>query len=234
MKCDICAAPATLQATIEGAQLTVCGSCARSAKDARPLPRPRVTKQPRLRPSHTEIRSKKITVIVSDYAKGTITKNLMEKLIKLCMEKKKIVVVDPKPNHKEFYKYATLISPNHKEAHKMTGFADDEDSKGDVEKMGKFLLEDLKSNVLITRGEKGMSLFEKNGKITHIPTFAKEVFDIVGAGDTSVATLTLALAADASFEEAAIIANHAAGITVGKVGTSTVSIEELKMSIENG
>ena len=78
-----------------------------------------------------------------------------------------------------------------------------------------------------------MSLFEKDGKITHIPTFAKEVYDIVGAGDTSVATVALALASGADFEEAAIIANHAAGITVGKVGTSTVSIEELKESIEN-
>ena len=103
----------------------------------------------------------------------------------------------------------------------------------DIEKMGKTLLEELDSNILITRGEKGMSLFEKNDKITHIPTFAKEVFDIIGAGDTSVATLTLALASGASLEEAAIIANYAAGITVGKVGTSTVSLEELKKSIED-
>ena len=79
-----------------------------------------------------------------------------------------------------------------------------------------------------------MSLFEIGGKTTNIPTFAKEVYDIVGAGDTSVAILALALASGASFEQAAIIANHAAGITVGKVGTSTVSIEELEKSIENG
>ena len=181
--------------------------------------------------------SKKINdidaIIISDYAKGVITKNLMEKLIRLCKEKNKIIVVDPKPKHKEFYKNATLITPNHTEAYQMSGFLD-EPSDTDVEKIGKQLLEDLNSTVLITKGEKGMSLFEKNGKVTSIPTFAKEVYDIIGAGDTSVATVALALASGSSFEEAAIIANHAAGITVGKVGTSTVSIDELKESIENG
>jgi len=172
-------------------------------------------------------------IIISDYAKGTITSSLMEKLIALCKEKNKIIVVDPKPKHKDFYKNATLITPNHKEAHEMTGLAEDEPSDVDIDNMGKKLLEELNSTILITKGEKGMSLFEKDGKITNIPTFAKEVFDIVGAGDTSAATLTLALASGASFEEAATIANHAAGITVGKVGTSTVSIEELRKSIEN-
>ena len=181
--------------------------------------------------------SKKIdeidAIIVSDYAKGTITKNLMEKLIELCNKKNKIIVIDPKPKHKNLYKNSTLITPNLKEAHEMISFLEEEPST-DADKIGKQLLKELNSNVLITKGEKGMSLFEKNGKITSIPTFAKEVYDIIGAGDTSVATVTLALASGASFEEAAIIANHAAGITVGKIGTSTVSIDELKKSIENG
>ncbi|MDP6138648.1 MAG: D-glycero-beta-D-manno-heptose-7-phosphate kinase [Candidatus Woesearchaeota archaeon] len=172
-------------------------------------------------------------IIISDYAKGTITKNLMEKLIALCKEKNKIVVIDPKPKHKGFYKNATLITPNHKEAHEMTGLAEEYLSDVDIEKMGKKLLGELNSTILITKGEKGMSLFEKDEKVTIIPTFAKEVYDIVGAGDTSAATLTLALASGASFGEAAVIANHAAGITVGKIGTSTVSIEELRKSIEN-
>ena len=157
----------------------------------------------------------------------------MEKLIVLCKEKNKIIVIDPKPKHKDFYKNATLITPNHKEAHEMTGFAEKELLDIDIEKIGKQLLEDLNSNILITKGEKGMSLFKQDGKTINIPTFAKEVYDIVGAGDTSVAILTLALASKATFEEAAIIANHAAGITVGKIGTSTVKIEELKKSIEN-
>ena len=173
-------------------------------------------------------------IIISDYAKGTITKNLMEKLIAICKEKNKIIVIDPKPKHKHFYKNATLITPNHKEAYEMTDFAEEEASDTDIEHIGKKLLEELNSTILITKGEKGMSLFEKGGKTTSIPTFAKEVYDIVGAGDTSAATLTLALASGASFEEAAIIANHAAGITVGKIGTSTVSIEELRKSIEDG
>ena len=171
-------------------------------------------------------------IIVSDYAKGTITKNLMEKLILLCKGKNRIIVVDPKPKHRDFYKNATLITPNHKEANEMANLAEDAED-ADIEMTGKKLLEEMNSTILITRGEKGMSLFEKNGKITNIPTFAKEVYDIVGAGDTSVATVALALASGADFEEAAIIANHAAGITVGKVGTSTVSIEELKESVEN-
>jgi len=174
------------------------------------------------------------TIIISDYAKGTITKNLMEKFIALCKEKNKIIIVDPKPKHKDFYKNATLITPNHKEALEMTGFAEEETSETDIENMGKKLLEELNSTVLITKGEKGMSLFEKDGKTTNIQTFAKEIYDIVGAGDTSVATLAIALASGATFEEAANIANHAAGITVGKIGTSTVNIEELKKSIENG
>jgi len=173
-------------------------------------------------------------IIISDYAKGTITKNLMERLMIKCKEKNKIIVVDPKPEHKEFYKDVTLITPNHTEAHKMTGYEEKDNADEEIESIGKKLMEELQSNLLITRGEKGMSLFEKEGKTTHIPTFAKEVYDIVGAGDTSVATLTLALTSGASFEEAAIIANHAAGITVGKIGTSTVNIEELKKSIENG
>ena len=172
-------------------------------------------------------------IIVSDYAKGVITKSLMEKLITLCKEKDKIIVTDPKPGHKEFYKDSTLITPNQTEACQMTNLPEEEIKAAEVEKMGKRLLKELNSTVLITKGEKGMSLFEKNGKITSIPTFAKEVYDIIGAGDTSVATLTLALASQASFEDAAIIANHAAGITVGKIGTSTVSTEELKESIEN-
>ena len=157
----------------------------------------------------------------------------MDRIIELCNKKNKIVVVDPKPKHMKFYKNVTLITPNHSEAHQMTGYAEEEYLDENIEKMGDKLMKDLNSNILITKGEKGMSLFEKDGKTTNIPTFAKEVYDIVGAGDTSVATLALALSSGATFEEAAIIANHAAGITVGKIGTSTVSVDELEKSIKN-
>jgi D-glycero-beta-D-manno-heptose-7-phosphate kinase len=176
-------------------------------------------------------------IAVSDYAKGTITKHLMDKLIEICNKKNKIIIVDPKPKHRALYKNCTLITPNLKEACEMARLSEDDSAAtddDDVENIGKKLLKDLDCNVLITKGERGMSLFEKDGREQHIPTFAKEVYDIVGAGDTVVAGVILALVSGASFEDAAIIANYAAGIKVGKVGTSTVSAEELKKSIENG
>lgn len=171
-------------------------------------------------------------IAISDYSKGVITENLMIHLTQLCAKRNKVIVVDPKPCHKEFYRGSTLISPNHKEAIEMAGLAIEENNNENINKIGKKLIETLETNILITRGEKGMSLFEKNGQIIHIPTYAKEVFDIIGAGDTVVASLTLALASGATLKEAAIIANHAAGITVGKIGTTTVTYEELKKSIQ--
>lgn len=169
-------------------------------------------------------------IIISDYAKGVITKNLAEQLIKLANEKKKIVIIDPKPRHKDFYKNATLITPNNNEACEMLNV---EEENENIIKVGKKLLERLNAPLIITKGEKGMTIFEKNGEITNIPTKAKEVYDIVGAGDTVVATLALALASNATLKEAATLANYAAGITVGKVGTSTVKVEEIKQAMED-
>jgi len=170
-------------------------------------------------------------IIISDYAKGIITKNLAEQLIKLANEKKRVIVIDPKPKHKDFYKNATLITPNNDEACEMLNVEEKDDNA--LINVGKKLLEDLNSPLIITRGEKGMAIFEKNSEITNIPTKAKEVYDIVGAGDTVVATLALALASNATLKEAATIANYAAGVTVGKVGTSTTTIEEIKKTLED-
>lgn len=170
-------------------------------------------------------------VVVSDYAKGTIVKSLMENLKEMCSKSNTLLIVDPKPEHKAYYNNVTLITPNTSEAKKMVGLNEEDEEY--IDKIGKQLMHELNSNILITRSEKGMSLFEMDGRTLNIPTFAKEVYDIIGAGDTSVAALTLALASGASLEESAMIANHAAGITVGKVGTSTVTVEELKRSIEN-
>ncbi len=170
-------------------------------------------------------------IIISDYAKGIITQNLAEQLIRLVNEKNKIIIIDPKPEHKNFYKNATLITPNNKEACEMIDI--EEGNSDDIIKAGKKLLEDLNTSLIITKGEKGMSIFEKNAEVTNIPTKAKEVYDIIGAGDTVVATLALALASNASLKEAATLANHAAGITVGKIGTSTVTVDEIKKSIED-
>ncbi len=173
-------------------------------------------------------------VIISDYAKGTITHGLMQSLKILCSKNSIPLIVDPKPEHKEFYKGVTLITPNTAEAKKMAGLSEEASEESeDIEIIGKKLLKDLDSNILITRSEKGMSLFEKDGKTLNIPTYAKQVYDIIGAGDTSVAALALALVSGANLEQAAIIANHAAGITVAKVGTSTVTADELERSIEN-
>ncbi len=157
-------------------------------------------------------------VIISDYAKGVITKNLVEEIKEIA--KNKIIIADPKPKHKDFYKDVSLVTPNIKEAKEMTEKEEN-------------LIKELNSPILITKGEKGMSLYEKDGNITNIPTKAKEVYDVSGAGDTVVATLALALSSNATLKQAAIIANHAAGITVGKLGTSTVSIEEIKNSLKD-
>lgn len=170
-------------------------------------------------------------IIISDYTKGMITKNIVSNINKLAKQNNKLLVVDPKPMHKEFYKGVTLITPNYKEALAMLNL--EETHKISIEDLGKTLLRELNSTILITRGEAGMSLFEKNGSIIHIPTVAKEVYDVSGAGDTVVATLTLAITSGATFKQAAIIANHAAGIVVGKVGTATLTLEELKHSLEN-
>lgn len=169
-------------------------------------------------------------VVVSDYAKGVITPEICDVLIQMSKEHNKAVIVDPKPKHLNLYSNVTLITPNNAEASEMTNIEDGSDES--VLEIGSKLLKYLNANVLITRGEKGMSLFEKNSKITHIPAKAREVYSLIGAGDTVVAALALALASDANFEEAAALANIAAGIKVGKIGTASVGIEEMKKGIE--
>ena len=172
--------------------------------------------------------SKIDVVIISDYAKGLITKTLMQGIIRIAKQNNVDIIVDPKPKHVQYYRNVTLVTPNHKEACEMIGI---EKKNNSLEKTGREISRMLNANILITRGEKGMTLFEAS-KITNIPTKAKEVYDVTGAGDTVVAALGLAMGAKASLKQAAIIANHAAGITVGKVGASTVSLKELKKSVE--
>ena len=170
-------------------------------------------------------------IVISDYAKGVITEKTMQKVMELAAHPQKRVVIDPKPSHKSLYRNATVISPNHLEAFQMAG--EDPEETGRVDEVGMKLLRELDSNILITRGEKGMSLYEKSGKITSVPTYAQEVYDIIGAGDAVVATLALGLGSGLTLKEAAILANHAAGIVVRKVGTSTASVEELEQSVQN-
>lgn len=167
-------------------------------------------------------------IVISDYAKGLITNTLVKKLLELAKTRTVPVIVDPKPKHSEFYKDVTLITPNHKEACEMVGC---DVKNSELESVAEKLSKQLNTTVLITRGEKGMLLC-KDKKIINIPTKAKEVYDVTGAGDTVIGALALSLGLKASAEDSAILANYAAGITVGKVGTTTVSRAELTKTIE--
>ncbi|MFH0947965.1 MAG: D-glycero-beta-D-manno-heptose-7-phosphate kinase [Elusimicrobiota bacterium] len=165
-------------------------------------------------------------VLISDYGKGVVTQKVISEIIRLTKKYKKIVTVDPKIEHFSRYKFVDCLTPNIYEAMDGMGVSKLKD-ENDLKNLGKKILEKLKCrSVIITRGENGMTLFEKE-KITHIPTTAKEVFDVTGAGDTVIAVLTLALSCGASLIEASQIANYAAGIVVGKLGTATVSSKEL-------
>jgi rfaE bifunctional protein kinase chain/domain len=172
-------------------------------------------------------------IVLSDYCKGVVTSGLVRDIVKLAKKHEVIVTVDPKVSHFGMYSGVTILTPNITEA--SIGSKIEIDSEQSLLKAGKLLIKRLKCDaVLITRGEQGMSLFDHIGKVTHIPTVAREVFDVTGAGDTVISTLTLAMASGASMVDAARISNYAAGIVVGVVGTSTVKPEELKQRIIQG
>ena len=161
-------------------------------------------------------------VILSDYNKGLLTKSLSQKIINLCRENNVIITVDPKPKNISNFVGASSITPNKKEAYA----AVDANALENIDIVGEKLKKKYNlDTVLITRSEEGMTLYDK--EIHNIPTYAKEVYDVTGAGDTVISVFTLAKAAGATWEEAAKIANAAGGIVVGKIGTSTVSEKEL-------
>ena len=165
-------------------------------------------------------------VVVSDYAKGVVTSSLMADLVRLTSSRRIPLAVDPKVEHFSYYKGVTVVTPNHLEATQAAGLHGDDDRV--VAEAGETIRQRLGCHsVLVTRGERGMSLFESDGTSLHIPTTARQVYDVTGAGDTVVATLALALATGASIKDAAVLANHAAGIVVGMVGTATVTPQQL-------
>jgi rfaE bifunctional protein kinase chain/domain len=169
-------------------------------------------------------------IIISDYSKGLITRTLIRKILALT-DSKKFVSVDPKIGHFDYYSGVSLITPNINEASFGSGI-DIVDEKT-LASAGKTLLKKLRCKaVIITRGDEGMSLFEKSGKVTHISTCAREVYDVSGAGDTVIAALTLSHSAGAGLKDAAIIANHAAGVVVGKIGTAVATCEEILESMK--
>ncbi len=176
---------------------------------------------------YAESRMRELTcLVVSDYAKGVVTAGLMAELVRLAALQKVPIIVDPKVEHFGFYKGVTLITPNHLEATQGAGLHGDDDQT--IREAGEILRKRLGcESVLVTRGEKGMSLFEGNNESWHIPTQAQQVYDVTGAGDTVVSTLALALSTGASTREAAMLANQAAGIVVGMIGTATVSAKQL-------
>jgi D-glycero-beta-D-manno-heptose-7-phosphate kinase len=170
-------------------------------------------------------------IVISDYAKGVITQKLVAGLVKFARKNNIPVSVDPKVGHFDYYKGVTVVTPNNLEASQGSGIDITDDAA--LLSAGKKLMDRFKSDaVLITRGEYGMSLFERGKEPVHIPTVAKDVYDVTGAGDTVIAVFTLALAVGASMHEAALIANHAAGIVVGEVGTATVKPEQLRKSFK--
>ena len=178
-------------------------------------------------------------VIVGDYGKGVVTQPLLNELKTLCRDHGIWLSLDPKPVHHLNLSNLSLITPNRKEAFELADLPDDTknaDPFADKNLMlvAERLLQELRPAVLlITLGELGMLLCQRGHKPFHIPTVAQEVFDVSGAGDTVIATFTLAIASGASPVEAAILSNYAAGIVVGKVGTATTNPGELLKSLQH-
>jgi len=178
-------------------------------------------------------------VIVGDYGKGVVTQPLLNEIKSLCHARGVWLSLDPKPVHLLNLSGLSLITPNRKETFELAGLPDETRQANPLADKNLMLaaerlLNELRPAVLlVTLGELGMLLCQRGQKPFHIPTVAQEVFDVSGAGDTVIATFTLAIAAGASPLEAAILSNHAAGIVVGKIGTATTTPEELLKSFEN-
>jgi rfaE bifunctional protein kinase chain/domain len=164
-------------------------------------------------------------LVVSDYDKGVVTPRILSEILPLAYPRIP-VLVDPKIRNFDSYKPATLVTPNHHEALRLTN--SEEDTDEGLMTAARQIRQRLSCDaVLITRGDRGMMLVEGDHDPVCVETAAREVFDVTGAGDTVIATLATAMAAGASMKEAAVLANHAAGIVVGKLGTATATAEEL-------
>jgi D-beta-D-heptose 7-phosphate kinase/D-beta-D-heptose 1-phosphate adenosyltransferase len=172
-------------------------------------------------------------LVLSDYAKGTLTHDVCAAVIALARAAGKPVIADPKSDDFAKYAGATLITPNAAEMRIATGIEPVLDDEAVAAGRYGLTRTDLDA-ILITRGQKGMTLVPRHGEAVHIRSAGRDVYDVVGAGDTVVATMAVALAAGARLEVAARIANTAAGIVVGKQGTSVVSPDELVMELRSG
>ncbi len=165
-------------------------------------------------------------IILQDYNKGVLTEFLIDEIIKLANENKKIITVDPKFINFKNYKNVTVFKPNRKETENILGIRIQSDN--DISIAGNNLLNMLNAKyILLTLGDKGLTLFEKGKSEIKIPTKARKVADVSGAGDTVISTLTLALSCGATIEESAYIANYAAGIVCGEIGIVPIEKEKL-------
>jgi rfaE bifunctional protein kinase chain/domain len=164
-------------------------------------------------------------LVISDYDKGVITPRILAEVLPLAYPRMP-VLIDPKIRNFNAYRPATLVTPNHYEALRMSNL--EEDSEEGLFQAARAIRASLGCDgVLITRGDRGMMLVESDGAAVFVQTAAREVYDVTGAGDTVIATLAAALAAGASMTEAAVLANQAAGIVVGKLGTAVATAEEI-------
>lgn len=167
-------------------------------------------------------------VVISDYDKGVVSRGLTRTVLRLAAKHQVPVIAAPKPLHFSFFRGVRVIVPNKKETEGIIGKVLEREN--DLLDAGKVLAKRSAAPILITRGKDGMSLFE-NGSVRHIPSAAREVYDVTGAGDTVAAGLALGLACGMPLYGAAVLANAAAGIVVGKRGTATVTVEELHKAL---
>lgn len=164
-------------------------------------------------------------IILSDYAKGLFSARFSQQIIKLAKKKKKLILGDIKAQNKSLFQGVDVITPNYREAQEMSGVID-------LKEAGKRLVNYFGSDVIITKSEEGMSIFQKNGKKKDLPTKKIKVFDVSGAGDTVSAVVTLGLVSGLGLEEASILANYAGGVVVQKPGTAVITIEELEAALQ--
>ncbi len=171
-------------------------------------------------------------LIIEDYNKGVVVKSLIKELVEFAKKNRIIVTVDPKFNNFFEYRQVTVFKPNRKETEEVLGVRLNDQAS--VEQAGRTLLQRLEAeNVLLTLGERGMTLVEGGGQMTHVPTAARKVADVSGAGDTVISTLTMMLAAGGSIREASMLANLAGGIVCGEVGIVPIDARALRKSVSN-
>jgi rfaE bifunctional protein kinase chain/domain len=169
-------------------------------------------------------------IIIEDYNKGVVAKSLIQELVDMAEKEKKIITADPKFDNFFEYRGTTVFKPNSKELEAAMGVKLVDDDA--VEEVGKTLMKRVEAkNVLLTRGEKGMTLFEEGGTTTHIPAKTRKVADVSGAGDTVISTITVALASGATVMEATSLANYAGGVVCGEVGIVPITRDALLSAV---